>query len=121
MPKFNRISLAGSDELFRPTKVEPEEAAGVIAPQPQADEPAPAERLSGRAVQPPRTSLPARAPLSKDRAYVRVQLSEDQLQVLIDAVQRMKYPHMAAAAHQPSMDEFEALEALRSILQDSLD
>jgi hypothetical protein len=120
MPKFNRISLAGSDELFRPTKVEPEDAAGVIAPQPDEDD-APAERLSGRAVQPPRTSLPARAPLSKDRAYVRVQLSEDQLQVLIDAVQRMKYPHMAAAAHQPSMDEFEALEALRGILQDSIE
>ena len=122
MPKFNRISLAGSEELFRPTKVEPDDAAGVIAPQPAEDD-APAERLSGRAVQPPRTSLPARdrAPLSKERAYVRVQLSEDQVQVLIDAVQRMKYPHMAAAAHQPSMDEFEALEALRSILQDSIE
>lgn len=119
MPKFNRISLAGSDELFRPTKVEPEEAAGPVGSQPQDD--APAERLSGRAVQPPRTSLPARAPLSKERAYVRVQLNEDQVQVLIDAVQRMKYPHMAAAAHQPSMDEFEALEALRGVLQDSIE
>jgi hypothetical protein len=119
MPKFNRISLAGSDELFRPTKVEPEDAAGVIAPQPQED--APAERLSGRAVQPPRTSLPAPLTKNKERAYVNVQLNEDQVQVLIDSVQRMKYPHMAAAAHQPSMDEFEALEALRGVLQDSIE
>jgi hypothetical protein len=109
MPKFNRISLAGSDELFRPTRVEDDDASG------QA--PAPADRFAGRAVQPP--LAPAPAPLSRERNYVRLQVSEDQLHILVEAVQRMKFPHMAAAAHQPSVEEFEALEALRGLLVDA--
>lgn len=110
MPKFNRISLSGSDELFRPTRVEEE---------PAAVEAAPADTFAGRAVQPPLAPTPA--PLARERNYVRLQLTEDQLQVLVDAVQRMKYPHMAAAAHQPSVEEFEALEALRTILLEALE
>lgn len=109
MPKFNRISLAGSDELFRPTKVEEDDAV----------EPSPADRFSGRAVQPPRA--PAPAPLAKEKHYVRLQLTEDQVQVLVAAVQRMKYPHMAAAAHQPSVEEFEALEGLKDVLLDAVE
>jgi hypothetical protein len=107
MPKFNRISLAGSDELFRPTRVEDDDSTPV----------APADQFSGRAVQPPRAQVPA--PLSKERNYVKLQVSEDQAHILIEAVQRMKFPHMAAAAHQPSVEEFEALEALRGVLVDA--
>jgi hypothetical protein len=82
-------------------------------------EPSPADQFSGRAVQPPRAPTPA--PLAREKRYVRLQLTEDQLQVLVAAVQRMKYPHMAAAAHQPSVEEFEALEALRTILLEALE
>ena len=108
MPKFNRISLTGSEELFRPTRVE--------------DDPVdsgPADQFAGRAVQPVRA--PSRAPLTNERSYVRLQLTEQQVQVLVDGVQRMKYPHMAAAAHQPSVEEFEALEGLRNVLLDALE
>jgi hypothetical protein len=111
MPKFNRVSLSGSDELFRPTRVEDQEEEAVEA--------APADTFAGRAVQPPRAPTPA--PLSRERNYVRLQMTEDQVQVLIDALQRMKFPHMAAAAHQPSVEEFEALEALRTILLDAVE
>ena len=31
MPKFNRVSLMGSDELFRPTHVESQPAAAIAA------------------------------------------------------------------------------------------
>jgi hypothetical protein len=109
MPKFNRVSLAGSEELFRPTALPEDE------PEPQP----PAERFTGRAVQPARA--PSRAPLPTDRSYVRLQLTEGQVQDLVEAVQRMKYPHMAAAAQQPSIEEFEALEALRNVLLDALE
>ena len=110
MPKFNRISLAGSDELFRPTRVEDDETASTP----------PADRFAGsRAVQPP--LAPAPPPLSRERTYVRLQVTEDQLHVLIEAVQRMKFPHMAAAAHQPSVEEFEALEALRGTLVETVE
>ncbi len=109
MPKFNRVSLAGSEELFRPTALPDDE------PEPQP----PAERFTGRTVQPQRSS--SRAPLVSERRYVRLQLTEGQVQELVDAVQRMKYPHMAAAAKQPSIEEFEALEALRNVLLDALE
>ena len=108
MPKFNRISLSGSEELFRPTRVDEDR-----------EPPAPADHFSGRGVLPARAS--SRAPLSHERTYVRLQLTEDQVQVLVDGVQRMKYPHMAAAAHQPSVEEFEALEGLRNVLLDALE
>ncbi|MDP9326105.1 MAG: hypothetical protein M3O87_06180 [Candidatus Dormibacteraeota bacterium] len=109
MPKFNRISLQGSEELFRPTALPDDDPEPLL----------PAERYTGRAIQPPRA--PQRAPLASERRYIRLQLTEGQVQELVEAVQRMKYPHMAAAAQQPSMEEFEALEALRNVLLDSLE
>jgi hypothetical protein len=113
MPKFNRVSLAGSEELFRPTAV----PDGESAPEPEPGPPA--ERFTGRAVQPPRA--PSRTAVTTERSYVRLQLTEGQVQDLVEAVQRLKYPHMAAAAQQPSIEEFEALEALRNLLLDALE
>ncbi|MFY9613812.1 MAG: hypothetical protein WAT58_00285 [Candidatus Dormiibacterota bacterium] len=112
MPKFNRISLQGSEELFRPTAVPDDDAEPLL----------PADHYTahtGRTIQPPRA--PQRAPLSSERRYIRLQLTEGQVQELVEAVQRMKYPHMAAAAQQPSMEEFEALETLRNVLLDNLE
>jgi hypothetical protein len=112
MPKFNRISLSGSEELFRPTRAEEE-----------AEDAAIAEQFSGHVVQPVRESSRAasRAPLARERNYVRLQLTDEQVKVLVEGVQRMKYPHMAAAAHQPSVEEFEGLEALRNVLLDAIE
>ena len=41
------------------------------------------------------------------------------MQVLADALQRIKYPHTMRSSR-PSMEEFESLEALRQVLLDGL-
>ena len=118
MPKFNRISLVGSEELFRPTRVEAEEQTTPV-------EPAPADRLAGHEGQnpAPSPSYPALdpTPLARERAVYRLQLAESQIKVLLESVQRMKYPAQVHASAKPSIEEFEALEQLRNILFDALD
>ena len=116
MPKFNRISLVGSEELFRPTRVESDEES---APS----EPAPADGLAGHVgkSQAPSPSYPAPAPLARERAQHRLQLSEAQIKILLEGVQRMKYPSQVHATSKPSIEEFEALEQLRNTLFDALD
>jgi hypothetical protein len=47
-------------------------------------------------------------------------LSEDQVRELIDAVQKIKYPHTLKNTAKLSMEEFERLEALRQVLLDGL-
>jgi hypothetical protein len=118
MPKFNRISLVGSEELFRPTRVETDDEA---AP----DERAPADSLAGHVGQSPAPSpsyaAPTPAPLARERAVYRLQLTEAQIKVLLESVQRMKYPAQVHAVSKPSIEEFEALEQLRNTLFDALD
>ncbi len=115
MPKFNRISLVGSEELFRPTRVEGDEDT--------AAEPAPADGLAGHvgATAAPSPSYPEPAPLARERAVHRLQLTEGQIKILLEGVQRMKYPTQVHAASKPSIEEFEALEQLRNTLFDALD
>jgi hypothetical protein len=117
MPKFNRISLVGSEELFRPTRVESDEIEPV--------EEAPADRLAGHethaAAPNPAYPTPPPAPLARERALHRLQLTEGQLKLLLEAVQRMKYPTQAHGTSKPSIEEFEALEQLRNTLYDVLD
>ena len=118
MPKFNRISLVGSEELFRPTRVEAEGES--IEPV----EPAPADTFAGHKGANPPPSLyptPEPAPLARERGLYRLQLTEAQIKILLEGVQRMKYPAQVHAATKPSMEEFEALEQLRSALLDALD
>jgi hypothetical protein len=122
MPKFNRVSLLGSEELFRPTRVEAEAAeATPAAPQPAAAPapapvPTPAETISGRTSQPG----PA-APGPREHAVYRLQLSKQQVQLLAEAVQKMKYPGQVRADQKPSIEEFEALEQLRKDLLNTID
>ena len=110
MPKFNRVSLVGSEELFRPTKVEPEPA-----------EVSPAEALGGRKPDPVPNLPPAPspAPLSRERQTYRVNLTEGQVKLLIDAVQRMKYPQQTHET-KPSIEAFEELDDLRNHLWDAI-
>ncbi|HXO67158.1 MAG TPA: hypothetical protein VN863_04110 [Candidatus Dormibacteraeota bacterium] len=116
MPKFNRISLVGSEELFRPTRVEADE---------EAAEPAPADTFAGHVgTTPPPSPLfpaPGPAPVARERGLYRVQLSEAQIKTLLEAVQRMKYPAQVHAGTKPSIEEFETLDQLRSALLDALD
>jgi hypothetical protein len=113
MPKFNRVSLVGSEELFRPTKIEPEPV-----------EIAPADSLAGRTVEPAPVAptlppAPAPAPLSRERQSYRLNLTEGQIKLLIEAVQRMKYPHQVHES-KPSIESFEELDDLRNHLWDAI-
>ena len=90
MPGFRRAQLRGSDELFRST-----------------DEPAPVEPVLP---EPPVHPVPA-APTHNLRS---VRLSEEEIELLAEAVQHLKFPGKTPA--RPSIGDFESLEALRQKL-----
>jgi hypothetical protein len=52
--------------------------------------------------------------------YFEYRLTEPQVQALIDAVQKIKYPHNLKNTSKLSMEEFERMEALRQVLLDGL-
>lgn len=125
---FKRVSLTGSAELFRETAnasellaetdPEPQTAAIHHLPLPRElreplgrDEREPMPRDTR---EPLPGELPARLP------YYEYQLTEPQVRALIDAVQKLKYPHAVKTSAKLSMEEFERLEALRQLLLDGL-
>lgn len=94
MTSFRRAALRGSDELFRPTqpgtKTAPE-----IPVQPPAATAAPSTRPEGRLVR----------------------LTEEEISLMVDALQKLKFPSsQKPAVTKPSVDEFERLEELRQKL-----
>jgi hypothetical protein len=89
MPGFRRAQLRGSDELFRSTD-EPDD--GPALPQP------------------PVHPVPA-APAPELRS---VRLSTDEVALLAEAVQHLKFPGKTPA--RPSIGDFERLEELRQKL-----
>jgi hypothetical protein len=90
MSKFKRVSLVGSEELFRPTRPE------VVD---ETDE-AISEVLDRR---PPTEKL-----------LRTIHFTPDEIEVLLESVQIAKYPDKA---RKPSLDRFERLDALRDKLQ----
>lgn len=98
MRGFRRAQLRGSDELFRPTEERND----------QADAPPQVEQ------RPAVSAVPA-APTPDMRS---VRLSEEQIQLIADALQHMKFPNKAAA--RPSIGDFEKLEELRQKLLDAI-
>lgn len=96
---FKRVSLAGSAELFKETT-----SAAELLPEPETM-PAPIHPL----------------PLSTEgTVYYQYALTEAQVQALVDAVQKLKYPHTLKSSVKLSMEEFERLEALRQVLLNGL-
>jgi hypothetical protein len=91
MPGFRRAQLRGSDELFRTT-----------------DEPAVAEPLP---VHVPATHPVPAAPPHNLRS---VRLNEEEIAILVEAVQHLKFPGKTPA--RPSIGDFESLEELRQKL-----
>ncbi|HYM51011.1 MAG TPA: hypothetical protein VET65_10645 [Candidatus Limnocylindrales bacterium] len=102
---FKRVSLTGSGELFRETK-------GIT--DPILEEESPTASPSSEPVR--LHQLPPRALGTPQYTYG---LTEVQVQTLIDALQKVKYPHTLRSVR-PSMEEFERLEALRQVLLDGL-
>ena len=98
MRGFRRAQLRGSDELFRPTE-EPDTHADLAPGVP--------DRSTVSAV-------PA-APAPDMRS---VRLSEEQIQLIADALQHLKFPQKAPA--RPSIGDFEKLEELRQKLLDAI-
>ncbi len=99
MRGFRRAQLHGSDELFRPSESS------------DGDQPAAAQEDEQR---PAVTAVPSAPP--PDARSVR--LSEDELNILAEAVQHLKFPQKSST--RPSVDDFERLEALRQKLLDAL-
>ncbi len=102
---FKRVSLEGSAELFRETSSTPEVLAETD-PEP---------------VHAPIHHLPIHREIRPETIpYFEYQLTEAQVQALVDAVQKIKYPHNLKNTAKLSMEEFERLEALRQLLLDGL-
>ena len=86
---FKRVSLIGSEELFRATKPEVVETDDTIA------------------------EVVARKPVEKH--YRTVHLTPEEVELLLDAIQTAKYPERARV--KPSLDRHQRLDALRDKLQ----
>lgn len=99
MRGFRRAQLRGSDELFRPT--EDENGEGQLTPALPEDRPAV-------------TPVPSIPP--PDVRSVR--LSEDEIHIIGEAIQHLKFPQKSST--RPSVDDFERLEALRQKLLDAI-
>ena len=92
MPNFKRVSLVGSEELFRPTR-----------PQVVAE----TDDVIKEAV-----DRPARG---REAVLKTLNFTEEEIGLLIDAVQVAKYPDRARP--KPPLDKFDALDALRQKIQ----
>jgi len=92
MPTFKRVSLAGSEELFRATR-----------PQVVTD----TDDVIREAV-----DRPAQV---KEIVYRTLHFTPDEIELLLEAIQTAKYPDRARA--KPALDKFDSLDALRIKVQ----
>ena len=93
MKGFRRAQLRGSEELFRAT-----------------DEPAAQQEVM--AVEVASEVRPVPASPAPDQRSVR--LSHEEIELLADSLQHLKFPHQQTG--RPSMERFEQLETLRAKL-----
>ena len=92
MPNFKRVSLVGSEELFRPTR--PEVVAGT-------------DEVIKETV-----DRPGRA---REVVLKTLNFTPEEIDLLIDAVQVAKYPDRPRP--KPALDRFDSLDALRQKIQ----
>ncbi len=93
MSKFKRVSLAGSEELFRPTRPKVLEDTDDVISEAVDRRPEPVQR----------------------EHVNHLDLTDSELQLLIEAIQTAKYPEQRRA--KPSLDKFQRLDSLREKLQ----
>lgn len=94
MSKFKRVSLAGSEELFRPTRPKVlEDTDDVIS-----------EAVDRRP-----------APPAQPAEVINLAVSPSELQLLLEAIQVAKYPEQNRP--KPSLDKFQRLDSLKEKLQ----
>jgi hypothetical protein len=90
MTSFKRVSLAGSEDLFRPTR-----------PQVVED----TDEFIKQAVD----------AASKEILYRTLHFTPEEIELLLEAVQTAKYPDRPRG--KPQLDKFDALDALRIKIQ----
>jgi hypothetical protein len=94
MTSFKRVSLAGSEELFRPTR-----------PQVVTD----TDDVIRDAV-----DRPGVAPV-KEVVYRTLHFTPEEIELLLESIQTAKYPDRVRA--KPALDKFDSLDALRLKVQ----
>ena len=92
MPNFKRVSLVGSEELFRPTRPQVVETTDDVIKE-TVDRP-------GRV---------------KEVVLKTINFTPEEIELLLDAVQIAKYPDRPRA--KPPLDRFDELDALRQKIQ----
>jgi hypothetical protein len=92
MTSFKRVSLAGSEDLFRPTR-----------PQVVSDTDDVIKEAVDRPVQ------------VKEVVYTTLSFTPEEVELLLESVQTAKYPDRVRA--KPALDKFDALDALRLKIQ----
>ncbi len=92
MPTFKRVSLVGSEDLFRPTR-----------PELVTD----TDEVIKETVDRPGASKPI--------VYKTMNFTDEEIELLLDAVQIAKYPDRPRA--KPPLDRFDSLDALRQKIQ----
>ncbi len=97
MPNFKRVSLVGSEELFRPTRPE------VVSDTDEVIKGS-VDRPGGHA---------------REVVLKTLNFTPEEIELLLDAVQIAKYPDRARA--KPALDRFDSLDALRQKIQAVLD
>ena len=93
MTSFKRVSLAGSEDLFRPTR-----------PQVVTD----TDDVIKDAVDRPGAQV-------KEVVMKTLNFTDEEIELLLDAVQIAKYPDRPRA--KPALDRFDSLDALRLKIQ----
>ena len=93
MPNFKRVSLVGSEDLFRQTRPQVVEDTDDVIKE-TVDRP-------GRGV--------------KEVVYKTMNFTQEELELLLEAVQIAKYPDRIRA--KPALDKFDSLDALRLKIQ----
>ena len=94
MPNFKRVSLVGSEELFRPTRPEVVADTDDVIKE-TVDRPGGAK--------------------AREVVLKTLNFTPEELELLLEAVQVAKYPDRPRA--KPQLDKFDALDALRQKIQ----
>ena len=92
MTTFKRVSLAGSEELFRPTRPQVVSDTDDVIRE-AVDRPAKVEKVVQRTLA----------------------FTPDEIELLVEAIQTAKYPDRPRA--KPALDKFDSLDALRIKVQ----
>jgi hypothetical protein len=93
---FKRVSLAGSEELFRPTR-----------PQVVTD----TDQVIRETVD--------RPSVVKEVAHRMLSFTEDEIELMLEAIQTAKYPDRPRS--KPQLDKFDALDELRIKIQSAVE